>query len=138
MSTKIDFNSFADGAAAEKLNREIQRVLENIDDPNTDHKAKRTVTLTLSMTADEKRELVSTDVQVKSKLAPAKSVGSTLILGHDKGKVIGAELKSGIKGQTYFNDAGDLADDKGNVIQGYEEPQEENVVDFRAQKKQSK
>ncbi|MDZ5712265.1 replication terminator protein [Jeotgalibacillus haloalkalitolerans] len=133
MSTKIDFNSFADGAASEKINREIQRVLENIDDPNTDHKAKRTVTLTLTMTADEKRELVTTDVQVKSKLAPAKSVGSTLILGHDNGKVVGAELKSGAKGQTYWNEDGELAEDTGEVIED-EEAGEEKVVDFRKQK----
>ena len=133
MSTKIDFNSFADGAAAEKLNREIQRVLENIDDPNTDHKAKRTVTMTLTLTGDKNREVISTDVQVKSKLAPTMAVGSTLILGHDNGKVVGAELKSGMKGQTYFTDDGKLADDTGEVIED-EEGKEEKVVDFRKQK----
>jgi hypothetical protein len=32
------------------------------------------------------------------------------------GKVTGAELKSGVKGQTFLDPEGDVADDKGNKI----------------------
>lgn len=32
----INLNEFADGAALERFNREMKRVLENIADPNTD------------------------------------------------------------------------------------------------------
>ncbi|MBM7580046.1 replication terminator protein [Jeotgalibacillus terrae] len=137
MTTKIDFNNFANGALAEKLNREIQRVMENIEDPNTEFKTKRSVTLTLSFSAEEDRELISTDVQVKSKLAPTKSVSARMLLGRDEKGVVGAELKSGVKGQMYMTENGDLADDKGNVVKD-EDQREENIVDFRATKKQSK
>lgn len=113
----FDLNSFADGAALERFNREMNRVLENIADPNTDPSKKRTLTLTFTLTADEARDVVTTDVSAKSKLVPANSVGTKLIIdvGQD-GKLVGQELKSGAKGQTYINDDGDVAEDTGKVI----------------------
>ncbi|WP_256379989.1 hypothetical protein [Brevibacillus sp. 7WMA2] len=39
-------------------------------------------------------------------------------------KSLGAELKSGMKGQTYITPDGEIADDKGNVIT-------DNVVSFK-------
>ncbi|PPA72474.1 replication terminator protein [Jeotgalibacillus proteolyticus] len=113
----IDLNTFAEGALAERFNREMQRAMENIADPNTKPELKRKVTMTVTLEGDEKREVISTDIQVKTILAPARNVIGTLILDRtENGKVTGAELKSGIKGQTYINDDGDLADDRGEVI----------------------
>ncbi|MGE7919526.1 ATP-dependent Clp protease proteolytic subunit [Viridibacillus sp. NPDC093762] len=40
----LDLNTFANGALAEKANTELQRVIENIADPNTSFKSKRKVT----------------------------------------------------------------------------------------------
>ena len=46
-----------------------------------------------------------------------KQIESKLIMDLDnKGKVTGAELKSGIKGQTYMDEQGDIADDQGHKI----------------------
>lgn len=113
----VNLNEFAEGAAAEKFNREMQRILENIADPNTDPKKKRTLTMTVTLTADDARDVVSTDVQVKSKLVPENSVGSKLLIDVDsKGSLVGRELKSGTKGQTYITDDGDVAEDTGKVI----------------------
>ncbi|WP_167578542.1 replication terminator protein [Jeotgalibacillus proteolyticus] len=117
MKNIIDLNTFAEGALAERFNREMQRAMENIADPNTKPELKRKVTMTVTLEGDEKREVISTDIQVKTILAPARNVIGTLILDRtENGKVTGAELKSGIKGQTYINDDGDLADDRGEVI----------------------
>lgn len=113
----VNLNEFAEGAAAEKFNREMQRILENIADPNTDPTKKRTLTMTVTLTADAARDVVATDVAVKSKLVPENSVGSKLLIDVDsKGGLVGRELKSGTKGQTYITDDGEVAEDTGKVI----------------------
>ncbi|MRX54813.1 replication terminator protein [Bacillus idriensis] len=113
----IDLNSFAEGAMAERFDVELQKILENIADPNTDAKKVRKLTLTISLKADDKRDLVLTNVIAKSTLAPAKEIEAKLLMDLDgRGKVTGAELKSGVRGQTYITEEGDVADDRGQKI----------------------
>jgi hypothetical protein len=52
MPISIDLNTFANGALAERANEELQKILENIADPNTDAKKKRKLTLTITLSAD--------------------------------------------------------------------------------------
>lgn len=113
----VDLNSLANGAVAERFNQELQKVLDNIVDPNTDPKKARSVTLTVSIASNENRELANVSVKAVSKLAPAKNIETQIIMDYDNtGKVTGAELKSGIKGQTFLDQDGDVSDDKGNKI----------------------
>ncbi|MDA2559877.1 replication terminator protein [Bacillus cereus] len=131
----IDLNSFADGAVAERFDAEFERVLENMADPNTDPKKPRTITLTLSITGDKKREVWDCQVQAKSKLAPTIEVGSKILMGRDHdGQVVGQELASGIKGQYYMDMEGDVANDVGEKVKTEELPTENGVVDFRKTK----
>lgn len=117
MSKIVDLNSFANGAMAERLNQELQKVLDNVVDPNTDPKKVRKVTMVVSIASNENRELANVSVQVKSTMAPAKNIESQLIMDYDNnGKITGAELKSGVKGQTYIDPEGDVSDDTGNKI----------------------
>ncbi|MCM3620483.1 replication terminator protein [Sutcliffiella horikoshii] len=117
MSNIIDLNNFSEGALAERFNQELQKILENIADPNTDAKKVRKLTLTVSLKADDKRDVVLTSVVAKSTLAPAKEIEAKLIMDLDvKGKVTGAELKSGIKGQTYITEEGEIESDRGEKI----------------------
>jgi uncharacterized protein YuzE len=117
MSKIVDLNDFADGAMAERFNQELQKVLDNIIDPNTDPKKVRKVTLTVSINSNDKRELANVSVQAKSTMSPAKNIETQLLMDYDsKGKVTGAELKSGARGQTYLDPEGDVADDVGNKI----------------------
>ncbi|MEH7122090.1 replication terminator protein [Bacillus sp. JJ1773] len=118
MPNIIDLNTFADGALSERANVELQKILENIADPNTDAKVKRNLTLTITLSADDKRDVILTSVVAKSKLAPAKKIETKLIMDMDnKGKITGAELKSGAKGQTFIDvETGDIQDDRGNKI----------------------
>lgn len=119
----IDLNTFASGALAEKVNIELQKVLENIADPNTDHKKARKVTVTMTLKANEKRNLASVLVDAKSALSPAVGVESELMIDFTPdGKITGAELKSGIRGQAYINDDGEVLDDQGKPL-----PAEEKV-----------
>ncbi|KZR58340.1 hypothetical protein [Pseudobacillus badius] len=113
----VDLNCFADGAMAERFNQEVQKVLENITDPNTDPTKVRKVTLTINFNSNDKREVVNVSVQAKSTLTPAKNIDTQLLVDYDsKGKVTGAELKSGVKGQTYIDTEGDISTDSGEKI----------------------
>lgn len=117
MANIIDLNNFANGAVAERFNLELQKVLENIADPNTDPKKARKLVLTVKVSGNENRDIADVEVEAKLTLAPAKPIESKLVIDRDnKGKIIGAELKSGVKGQTFIDDDGDISDDKGNKI----------------------
>ncbi|WP_440894944.1 replication terminator protein [Amphibacillus sp. Q70] len=124
MSNIVDLNDFADGALAEQFNHELQKVLENISDPNTDPTKKRKISINLTLQSDERLQLTDVVVEVKSAVAPRNAVSSSLILDKDeKGKTTAAELKSGIKGQTYADyETGEVKDDRG-----------QNVVDLQKQ-----
>ncbi|WP_203362418.1 replication terminator protein [Bacillus sp. REN10] len=110
-------NSFADGAMAERFNQEMQKVIENIMDPNTDPTKARKVTLTISVKSNDKRELINVAVQGKCTLAAAKDVETQLLVDYDgNGKVTAGELKSGAKGQTFMDTEGDISTDTGEKI----------------------
>ncbi|MGG3452280.1 hypothetical protein [Domibacillus aminovorans] len=113
----IDLNTLAEGGMAEQVGIEMQKVYENIADPNTDWKKKRTITVKLTFEADKKRDLAYVDVETKSSLAPMQSVGTKVIIGRDEvGDVQGAELKSGVPGQLFIDNDGDIAKDTGEKV----------------------
>jgi len=125
--SNINLSNLANGSVAERIDIEIQKVLENIADPNTDARKARKLTVTLTLKADEKRDVAHVSVATKSTLAPAKSIETKFIMDRDNaGKVVGAELKSSAKGQHYIDDDGDVATDTGEKV--------ENVVDFKKSK----
>lgn len=127
----IDLNTFASGALAERTNIELQKVLENIADPNTDHKKTRKVTINIVLKANEKRNLASVIVDAKSSLVPAKGIESEIIIDYNtNGSVTGAELKSGIPGQMYVDDNGDVLTDRGETIEN-ETSKSSKVVNFK-------
>jgi hypothetical protein len=117
MPNIVDLNTFANGAMAERFNQELQKVLDNVTDPNTDPKKVRKVTMIVSISSDDNRELSDVSVQVKSTLVPSKNIEAKILMDYDsRGKVTGAELKSGAKGQTYIDPDGGVSDDVGNKI----------------------
>ena len=66
---KATLLNLAEGAAKEKFDFELQRVIENIQDLNTDPSQKREVILKVVFVADKERKKVSVEVSAKSKLA---------------------------------------------------------------------
>lgn len=116
----INLEKFAGGALAEKFNMAFQEVLDNIADPNTGHKAKRKITVELTFEPNEERQLSQVDVQVKTKLAPSKSVGTTILIDRDgQGGIIASEYNNQLKGQQYLRvdeETGEiLSDDSEDV-----------------------
>lgn len=130
MDYMIDLNQFADGALAAKVNNELEKVLENIADPNTDPKKNRTITIAINIHGDENRDVLNTTVSTKSKLQPAKEVETKILMGADQqGNMIGKELRSGVKGQMFFDNDTDVAHDTGEKVE-----KEEKVLNFREQR----
>jgi hypothetical protein len=107
----------AQGAFMEQFHIELHKVLTNIKDPNTDPKKARKITLTATLKSDDDREVVSFSVQSAATLVPAKPLSTVILV--DKapdGTVVGAELKSGQKGQMFMDIDGKIKDDKGNIV----------------------
>lgn len=130
MEKNIDFNiaELQEGAVQEKIDSEIQKLMTNILDLNTDLKFKRKleVHFTFEVT-DEKRSVIGVDAQVKTKLAPPVTVGTTMLAGRnlDTGFIEARELNSGTPGQTFISDDGTLKTDVGDVID-----EDGNVLDL--------
>lgn len=130
----LSLSNLANGGVQEKVNRELEKVLENILDPNTKATEKRKVNITLTLTPNEDRKAIQTDVNIKSVLAAQLDVSTTILVGREMGnKTIHAnELKSGTKGQTYFDSDGYLKTDVGQPVEEIEEPK---VIDYNANRK---
>lgn len=81
----------ADGTAAELWQAALTRVLENIEDPNTDHKAKRTIALTFTFTADEERRVGQVEIACATKLAGVKGLRVPVYFGRHHGVLAAVE-----------------------------------------------
>ena len=86
-----DITNIARGGAVELFNDELQRVLANILDLNTEAKAVRTITLTVKIKPNEDRDMSLASVDVKSKLAPVKGTATVLYIGKIKGEPVAME-----------------------------------------------
>jgi len=118
----VNLNEFAEGALAHRFNEELQRIMENIADPNTDPKKARTLTVTVKVSGDDGRDVLNSSVSVTSKLLPAKEADTKILMGADKnGRIVGNELKSGIKDQMFIDKEGDVADDVGDKVISFKE-----------------
>lgn len=75
----------AKGAIIERVDYEAAKVFENIEDPNTDYKAKRKIQVTLVFQADDdSREGVKMSTEVKSTLAPTVPISTNLYMVRDE------------------------------------------------------
>lgn len=127
----VDLNEFAEGALAARFNEELQKVLENIADPNTEPHKNRTVTITVQIHGDESRDVVNARVIAKSKLLHAKEAETKILMGVDNDhNIIGKELRSGIKGQMFIDNDNDVATDTGEKMK---EADPNRVISFREQ-----
>jgi hypothetical protein len=112
---KINIAELAQGALVELAEDEIKKIIENIYDPNTDAKKARKLTLTLTFKPQKDRDMVNTEIQAKSSLAPYTPIETTICVGKDaKGKVIAEEYRKGqIAGQVEVNtDTGEIKNTK--------------------------
>ena len=79
----IDLNQIGNGALSSRFNREMEKVVKNMKDPNTPYKDVRKITITLTFKQDEERNAAACTVEVNSKLAKAKSFETNFGIGQD-------------------------------------------------------
>jgi hypothetical protein len=84
---KATLENVADGVAKELFAHELEKVMANVMDQNTSHKAKRTITMTFEFSPDETRDEVLVAVNSKAKLAPVKGYAKTMFTGKQDGKI---------------------------------------------------
>ena len=131
----IDFNisELAEGAVQEKIDQEVRKIVANILDVNTAFKPSRKLIIDVEFSSDSTRQVIETNVTVKSKLQPSESVSAPMMAGRDdSGHIHAAELKSSAPGQMYF-DANDstLKTDVGVPV---EEIEDGGIIDFNSRK----
>lgn len=68
----------ARGAFEERVDYEMDKVIQNILDPNTKATAKRKITLTIELTPDDERRQIQVSVTAKSTLAATNPVATSL------------------------------------------------------------
>ena len=89
-----------DGALTERFNLEMERVLANVFDPNTDAKAKRQIQIVIDIKPNERRDAAEFKVDVKSKIAPPVAIAQTVFLHMDDyGNVTATEITREVPGQ---------------------------------------
>lgn len=82
METKeLKLSTLNGGAAEDLFNEELDRVLRNINDINTEATAIREITLKIKIVPSENRGAATTAIQATSRLAPNKPVAGTAVLG---------------------------------------------------------
>lgn len=100
MKRQVDLSDFAEGALQEKFDKEFQKVIENIQDPNTEWKKPRKLVMELTFRTDEDRELSIVSIVAKSTLALSKDATAKILIGMDgKGGYLANELNTQINGQ---------------------------------------
>lgn len=103
----INLENLANGAFTAQVNRAIEEVTKNIQDPNTEPGATRKITVTIGFKPNQERNFVATGVQTKTTLAPALGAVTAFSMGKDiaTGAVEAVEVTTGqIPGQMSMDD----------------------------------
>lgn len=108
---EVRIGTLANGAVEERFNQSLRKVLHNIQDPNTDHKKKRTITMKVTLEANEDRSLCKVDFSVTEALALVKNVQTALLVGTDgQGHPVAAEYLKQVPGQVFVGDNSEIVD----------------------------
>jgi hypothetical protein len=109
----------ARGAIAERAEYEMQKIIENILDPNTAANKKRVLTLTLEIHPDAERQSLHMLCVAKSKLEPTHAVTTALYVTTDEsGATAVIELTPQIPGQLDLDGGEQEAPVRLRVIEG--------------------
>ena len=138
----INLENLANGAFTAQVNRAIEEVTKNIQDPNTEPGATRKITVTIGFKPNQERNFVATGVQTKTTLAPALGAVTAFSMCKDlaTGAVEAVEVNTGqIPGQMSMEDmqqpapqAADTIEVDGKVVDpDTGEIKSDKVVDLR-------
>lgn len=115
----IDLSKFCGGALQARFNRELEKVVKNMKDPNTPYKDARKIIITLTLKQKEDRQTCTVNCDVEGKTSKARSFDTNLGIGQDlkTGEFIAKEYGTQIPGQMEFEDleSDGSVEQQGNV-----------------------
>lgn len=114
----LTVSEMANGVIEERLTEELEKVLKNILDPNTEAKKQRKIKLELTIKPNEQRTMGEVVIATSSTLVSPKPVSTNIYMG--------ADPKTGAVGASEINPAQPQLPNMEP-----ERPQRGNVVNFQ-------
>lgn len=110
----FNLEEFAGGKLSVQLNKELEKITENVQDPNTDAQKVRKINVSISFRPNDERNFVATTVETKLSLAPELGATTALSMGRDlrTGEVEAIEIFNQIPGQMSVNDVIDQEEEE--------------------------
>ena len=104
----------AGGKLSVQLNKALEKITENVQDPNTDAQKVRKINVSISFRPNDERNFVATTVETKLSLAPELGATTALSMGRDlrTGEVEAVEIFNQIPGQMNVEDVIDQEEDE--------------------------
>lgn len=102
---KVQLSEMVGGVLQEKFDKAFSHVVENLQDPNTSFKVKRSITIKLTFDQNEERDDVSVNIDVQEKLAPQTGTKTSFSIGKDleTGEIYAEEYGKQVRGQTVLS-----------------------------------
>lgn len=110
----INLEQFAGGKLSVQLNKALEKITENVQDPNTDAQKVRKINVSISFRPNDERNFVATTVETKLSLAPELGATTALSMGRNlrTGEVEAVEIFNQIPGQMNVDDVIDQEEDE--------------------------
>ena len=110
----INLEQFAGGKLSVQLNKALEKITENVQDPNTGAQKVRKINVSISFRPNDERNFVATTVETKLSLAPELGATTALSMGRDlrTGEVEAVEIFNQIPGQMNVDDVIDQEEDE--------------------------
>jgi len=91
---EVDLANIGNGAAMEIFAEEMQKVMANTQDPNTDAEEPREITLKVILKPNPQRDAMDVKIQVKSKLAPIVPASGTIYISKKGGALSPVQVRA--------------------------------------------
>lgn len=103
---KIELKELVGGALQEQFAKSFEKVIENLQNPNTPYRNSREITIKLKFAQNEKRDDVKCGILVSEKLAPQSPMETGFAIGTDlkTGNVYAVEYGKQVRGQVSMDE----------------------------------
>lgn len=88
----VSLTNLGNGAAVEKFDLELERVLHDLDDINKDPNAERTITLVVKFKPTGTQGIVETIIHCDPKMGKRKAFTTHLMIGHNGRRMEAREM----------------------------------------------